>query len=115
MRRFEYEDIEFDRGILWEATHEVFDEDNEYVPVSKIITIYAVINSSDRIDGTLITAMNTDIVDDVKTTIRTWLPENVTTSFTEASVHNPAGYWFLYFIDEEGERIPLKRGKVMVR
>lgn len=115
MRRFEFFDIEVERGIVWEESFEIVDADGGFVPFALISSFHADIVKADKIEAEVIVPMNLDILDDVDTKVRLWLPENVTQTFPVSSVLNPVGYWFFYYVDVYGERVPLKRGKVNAR
>lgn len=112
MRTYDVLDIALDRFILWEQAFDVRDESGRYVPLSEIDRFVAIVTGGDALDSTKVCDMQIQVLDDQNTKVRFFLPE-ATTASMEAD--EEAGFWFSYYVNKQGDTIPLLRGKVSVK
>lgn len=105
--------LTIDRGIEWSEQFELTDADGTAVDLAGH-TISASIRTTDHIAGTLLVAMNVEILDEPAGRIRVYLTEAQTGSLTAAL---EAGWWFLFYNgpSTDYKKAPLYRGVVKVR
>lgn len=115
VRAFVPQDIQVTRLLEWEDSFPLFKEDGTYVPIGDVAEFHAFMTSTDQVDGPIIAQFPWEVIDDERTRIKVTIPEALTGSMSPSGEYAPSGYWWAYYIDPDGEKIPVRAGKVLCR
>ncbi len=113
-KRFDYMDLEIQRGIAFQESIPIVGEDGQPIPEEDIVGGEAVIVLTNDVDGEVevafeITVQSTDFVN-----VRISLDQTQTLALVAPHLNKNFGWWFMWYI-KNGDKVPVKRGRVFVR